>query len=202
MALPPHHELVERLARALPARSRAVLELDGVRRAAVAVLLVNRGGITHVPFTVRSSALVEHAGQVSLPGGRPSPEDASLTETALRETFEELGVPPASLRVLGPFDDVVTSTGYAITPVIAAAMSPPSYLANPAEVAEVFEVPLSLFGDPAAAELLGTRDFRGIRYPMRSYSFEGRRIWGATARVLETLLGGLRSEMVLEEEDR
>jgi 8-oxo-dGTP pyrophosphatase MutT (NUDIX family) len=199
VVLPAHHELVERLGLALPARSRAVLELDGVRRAAVAVLLVDRGGITHVPFTLRSTALIEHAGQVSLPGGRPSPEDASLTETALRETFEELGVPPASLRVLGPFDDVITSTGYAITPVIAAAASPPIYVANPSEVAEVFEVPLSLFADPAAAELLGTRDYRGIRYQMRAYSFEGRRIWGATARVLEQLLGRLLPEMVLEE---
>lgn len=199
MPLPSHHELIERLALALPARSRAVLELDGLRRAAVAVLLVDRGGVTHVPFTVRSTALVEHSGQVSLPGGRPSAEDASLTDTALRETFEELGVPPASLRVLGSSDDVITSTGYAMTPVVATSASPPIYVANPSEVAEVFEAPLSLFADPAAAELLGTRDYRGIRYQLRSYSFEGHRIWGATARVLEQLAWIRLPEMGLEE---
>lgn len=198
MPLPPHAELVARLAATLPGRDRRALSLEGVRPAAVAVLLVDRGGVTHVPFTVRSTAMVEHAGQVSLPGGRPNTRDGSLIETALRETHEELGVPPSACRILGPLDDVITSTGYAITPVIATLPGAPVYVADASEVAEVFEAPLSLFADPGAAELLGTRDYRGIRYPIRAYAFERWRIWGATARVLEQLLGEIR----LEEQDR
>ncbi len=161
-----------------------------MRCAAVAILLVDRGGTSFVPFTVRSEALRAHSGQVSLPGGGCEPGDADAIATALRETEEEIGVAPSSVRVLGVLDDVVSSSGYAMTPVVGELRDwrADAYRADPGEVAEIFEAPVGAFADRRRAEWLGTRTFRGMTYELRAYRSDGHRIWGATARVMEALV--------------
>ena len=173
------------------ARRRRVLApegpLEGYRPAAVALLLRNHGGWPQLPLIVRASGLSAHSGQIALPGGVRDPDDESFAACARRETWEELGVAGDRIDVIGMLDDVPTPTGFIITPVVAELRGAVEYRANPAEVSEVFEAPLAAFADPSAAEDLGERRTWGLAYRVRAYSFGGHRIWGATARVLESL---------------
>lgn len=182
-----HSELVARAAASLTSRPGRRLEPDDLRRAAVAVLLVDRGGVSRVPLIVRGHDAPVHGGQIALPGGRVEPDDIDLAATARREAMEELGVPFDAPRVLGTLDDVPTPTGFLITPVVAALGGDVPFVPNPAEVAAWFEAPLAVFADPARAEIIGDREWRGQRYQLRAYLHEERRIWGATARIMEDL---------------
>jgi 8-oxo-dGTP pyrophosphatase MutT (NUDIX family) len=186
-----HAALVRALRERLPAGGPAQQPaFDGHRPAAVAVLLVDRGGATHVPFTLRSEALAKHSGQISLPGGARDAGDASFAACALREAREELGIDTGGAAVLGELHDVPTPTGFTIRPVVAEL--PPDaavYRPDPGEVALVFEAPLGAFADPSIREDLGEREFRGIRYRMHAYHVGGHTIWGATARMIEQLVG-------------
>jgi 8-oxo-dGTP pyrophosphatase MutT (NUDIX family) len=182
-----HRQLVDELRRRLGARQRQSMAIDGYRPAAVALLLRERDGATWVPFIVRPSAMRAHAGQIALPGGVRDECDGTFADCARRETQEELGVPPGHVEVLGLLDDVPTPTGFVITPAVAELVGTAEYRPSPDEVSAVFEAPLAAFSDPSVAEDLGEREHRGIRYSVRAYRYGEHRIWGATARVLESL---------------
>lgn len=183
----PHRQLVDELRRRLAARPRRALTVEGYRPAAVALLLREEAGETLVPFIVRPSAMRAHAGQIALPGGVRDECDSSFADCARRETEEELGLPAAQVDVLGLLDDVMTPTGFVITPAVAELVGSAEYRPNPDEVAAVFEAPLAAFADPSMAEDLGPREHRGVRYRVHAYRHGEHRIWGATARVLEAL---------------
>jgi len=171
----------------LPGRPRQRWRIEA-RPAAVAVLLAERGGVAHVPLIVRGADAPAHPGQIALPGGGIEPDDADAAAAARREAFEELGVPPARVDVLGLLDDVPTPTGYVITPVVARLDAAGlAYTPDPREVAGWFEAPLALFADRGAAVDLGEREYRGVRYRLRGYRYGEHTIWGATAKVLESV---------------
>jgi 8-oxo-dGTP pyrophosphatase MutT (NUDIX family) len=184
-----HVVAIERLRQQLAGRVPQTCSIAGHVPAAVAVLLVNRGDVPHVPFTLRSTALPKHSGQISFPGGKLDPQDASLAACAVREAEEELGILPQHVTVLGELDDVPTPTGFTIRPVVCE-LNPQGalYRPNPGEVAEVFETPLTAFREHSIREDLGEREFAGIRYRMHAYHVAGHRIWGATARMVEQLM--------------
>lgn len=188
-----HQELVARVAERLAGHRRHTIEIRDYRPAAVALLLRDRGGVTHVPLIVRPSDMRAHSGQIALPGGVRDDCDASFAACALREAEEELGIAAGAVRVLGELDDVPTPTGFVITPVVGELVDEVEYHPSPAEVSAVFEAPLDTFGDPAAAEDMGEREHWGIRYRLHAYRFGDHRIWGATARVLEALHELLRA---------
>ena len=190
---PSHRELVGELRQRLAARDRREIAIDGYRPAAVALLLRDDGGVTQVPFIIRPDAMRSHAGQIALPGGVRDACDGSFADCARRETQEELGVAPERVEVLGLLDDVPTPTGFVITPAVAALSGAADYRPNPHEVSAVFEAPLHTFADPSQAEDMGEREHRGTRYRLRAYRFGEHRIWGATARVLESLHEVLRA---------
>ena len=188
-----HRELVELLRGRLAGRPRRTMSIDGYRPAAVALLLREQDGETVVPFIVRPGGMRAHAGQIALPGGVRDECDGTFADCARREAHEELGVMPDSVGVLGLLDDVPTPTGFVITPVVGELLGPARYLPSPDEVSDVFEAPLAAFSDPSRAEDMGEREHWGIRYRLHAYPFGGHRIWGATARVLESLHDVLRS---------
>jgi 8-oxo-dGTP pyrophosphatase MutT (NUDIX family) len=160
--------------------------LDELTRAAVLVGLVGRPEGLTILLTQRTAHLSAHAGQISFPGGRFAPEDADAVACALRESEEEVGLPAEHVEIIGRLDTFITGTGYDITPVVGLIRAPFPVMPQPEEVAEVFEVPLSIVIDPAnhqrqSGELRGrTRTFYVISYP-------GRYIWGATAAMLVNL---------------
>ena len=119
---------------------------DQQRPASVLVPIIARDEPT-VLFTVRASHLRSGSGQISFPGGGAEPDDPTPEYTALRETFEEIGLPAERVEILGRMAHYVTRAGYRITPVIGLVQPPLALLPNDNEVAETFEVPLEYLLD-------------------------------------------------------
>ena len=157
--------------------------------AAVLVPLYEREGQYHVLFTLRTEHVEHHKGQISFPGGAADPEDPDLEFTALRETFEEIGVRPEDVEVLGRLDDIVTITNFLVTPYVGVVRGPVPYpfRHNEHEVAELLEVPLSHLMEEANF-VQETREIGGRLTPTHSYRFGEHVIWGATARILRGFL--------------
>jgi 8-oxo-dGTP pyrophosphatase MutT (NUDIX family) len=181
----------ERLRRPAPPASvygddDAGRQAAAVTAASVLVPIVAHQAQLTVLFTRRTPHLRRHSGQVSFPGGRAEPGDATPEHTALRETHEEIGVPPERVEVLARMPEYLTRTGYRVTPVIGL-ITPPLELAPDArEVDEVFEVPLDFLLDPANA-LRRSREIEGRSVGYYVFEYENRVIWGATAGMLVNL---------------
>lgn len=157
-------------------------------RSPAAVLVGLRQGVQpRLVLTVRTDHLQAHAGQVAFPGGRTDPEDGDALTTALRESEEEIGLDRTLVTPLGYLDCFETISGYCVTPVVAWIDAHAPLYPAPAEVAEVFEVPLAFFLDPANLRRY-TMEFRGHQRPMVEFVHGGHRIWGATAAILLNLL--------------
>lgn len=139
-------------------------------------------------FTVRRPDLPTHAGQISFPGGKVEKTDIDEVDAALRETQEELGVHVDRQHVIGLLDDVPTPSRFVITPVVAWVPTPLVLAPEPREVAEVFHVPLAKLADPSIYSTAGQRSFLGIDFTMHEYAWEKHRIWGATAKMVASLL--------------
>jgi 8-oxo-dGTP pyrophosphatase MutT (NUDIX family) len=150
--------------------------------AAVLVPVIRRTDPT-VLFTMRTEHLVRHAGQVSFPGGRLNQDDASLVITALRETREETGIDPELVDVAGFLDPYETGTGFAILPVVGLLEEGFSLRPNPQEVAEIFEVPLAFFLDPANCER-DSGEWQGRTRMFYAFRYKQHYIWGATAAII------------------
>ena len=167
-------------------------ELDGLlspgepRAAAVLVGIVARIGMPGVLLTRRHDDLRHHAGQVSFPGGRIEPDDASPAAAALREAREEVGLLPRQAPLLGYLDPLLTVTGFRVLPVLA--MLDPAFVPvpDPGEVAEAFEVPLDLLLDPERLERIELT-FGGRPRHVLQYRYDQQRIWGVTASILFNL---------------
>jgi 8-oxo-dGTP pyrophosphatase MutT (NUDIX family) len=142
-------------------------------------------GLT-VLFTQRTTHLKSHAGQVSFPGGRVEPGDASAEFTALREAAEEIGLAAERVEILGRLPDYRTRTGFRVSPVVGAVRPPLELAPDPREVEAVFEVPLAFLLDERNRERR-TREFQGLSVGFYVYEYQGHVIWGATAGMLVNL---------------
>ena len=159
--------------------------------AAVLIPVIARAQPTLL-FTQRTAHLSKHSDQISFPGGRREPADLSPVETALRETSEEIGIDPGLVSIAGFLPRYITGTGFDISPVVGVISPGFTLTPDPHEVAEIFEVKLSFFLDPANAREM-SRDLGGR--PRRVHVFEpdGRTIWGITAALLFDFAGRLNA---------
>ena len=172
---------------------RRELGKPGLRRAAVLILLYPKDDELHVLLTRRTEDVEHHKGQISFPGGSMDDADSDLVVTALREAEEEVGLSKEGPQVLGLFDEYETPSGFAITPVIAYAGSLPPLKENAIEVAEIIEVPLSVFLD-ARNERIEKRKRMGVLLDVYFYRYAHREIWGATAAILRAFLHSVRAQ--------
>jgi len=154
--------------------------------AAVLVPLVERDANLMLLLTRRTAQLRVHPGQISFPGGRVDAEDVGALECALRETHEELGVSAELIAVAGYLPTQPVITGYAVTPVVGFMSGNVSLRPDPREVAEVLEIPLAFFLEPGSARH-ASRQLGEITVPVIEYWYESRRIWGATAAIIQSL---------------
>jgi 8-oxo-dGTP pyrophosphatase MutT (NUDIX family) len=154
--------------------------------AAVLVPLVERDEGFSVLLTERSSALKDHPGQISFPGGRIEPGDASPWEAALREAQEEIGLRREWITFAGYLPDHPILTGFRVTPVVGFVVPDHRLALDRGEVHDAFEVPLQYLFD-AANHRPRERILGGVSLQTTEIPFLNRTIWGATAGMLMTL---------------
>ncbi len=206
--LPTHAELVEalrdrltgplpgqeaQLAMCPPQRGEAAQwdqAQTRARRAAVLALLYPLGGTTGLVLTQRHADLRAHSGQISFPGGSIEPGETAV-EAALREAWEEVGVPPDAPAVLGRLTDLyIPPSDFTVTPVIASLNERPVFRPQEEEVDTIIEVSLPALLDPASrVSGLWTFGPREIEIPY--FAFGDFKVWGATAMMLAELLAAL-----------
>jgi len=139
-----------------------------------------------VLLTQRAAHLNDHAGQISFPGGKIDPTDASPVQTALREAEEEIGLQQQFIDPIGYLDLYATSFGFRILPAVARVKPGFKLRINHAEVDDTFEVPLAFLMDPANHQV-HSKEFRGMERSYYAMPFAERYIWGATAGILRVL---------------
>lgn len=144
-------------------------------------------GEYHLLFTKRTTQLTHHSGEISFPGGRRDPGDGNNTVTALREAWEEVGITPCDVEVLGELDDCFSKHNYLVTPVVGVFPADYRLTVNEQEIERIIEVPLSHFGKPGVyrrEEWL----WQGTKQPMYFYRHGEDEIWGLTGRILKQFL--------------
>ncbi len=155
--------------------------------AAVLVPLIERCEGYTVLLTQRTAELKAHAGQISFPGGRIEPTDADAVAGALRETEEEVGLAAAHIEIVGQLDPYLTITGFNVTPVVGVVTPPFDLRPDSVEVADIFEVPLAFFMDPANHQRHSKVLDNGVTRAYYAIPYGERYVWGATAAMLMNL---------------
>ena len=158
--------------------------------AAVLMPLFERDGELHVVYIRRSDHVASHRGQVAFPGGRVEAIDATLLDAALREAHEEVGLDPASVDVVGGLPTMhTTASGIIVAPFVGVIPSDAPLKADPSEVAEIFDVPLSALRDPNFhGDYEFTPDGRAHASKFPAILYGGQVIWGLTLRITNNLL--------------
>ncbi|MDX1665406.1 MAG: CoA pyrophosphatase [Candidatus Promineifilaceae bacterium] len=161
------------------------------RLGAVLMLLYQKEAQTHIVLTRRRDDLQSHAGQISLPGGRREPQETAEA-AALRETEEELGVPPAAITVLGALTPLyIAPSDFEVYPFVGWHKGPPRFMPQPLEVAEVIETPLALLLDEQT-RAQETWQRNGLLLEVPYFQIGAHKVWGATAMMLSELIERLR----------
>jgi 8-oxo-dGTP pyrophosphatase MutT (NUDIX family) len=184
--------MVENLRQIFASRPKKIIRSQKLSKAAVLIPLFCRDNEYHILFTRRSQNVMHHKGQISFPGGKPHPSDSSPQETAIRESWEEIGVNPADIEIIGELDDTAThASHFSITPFVGLIPYPYKFTINPAEIDEIFDVPLlALMNKANVIEKQVIED--GEPTTVYFYEYQHWVIWGATARILKQLLDLIR----------
>jgi 8-oxo-dGTP pyrophosphatase MutT (NUDIX family) len=179
--------LVERLARELQSREPRRLAVDHAGRAAVLMPILPHGGEFCFLLTQRTHKVETHKGQISFPGGIQEDSDSTLLQTALRETWEEIGLASEGIHILGEFDEYLSITGLIVTPFAAWIEGPLNLAPNPDEVDEILRVPFSIFQESRTLRV-ETRVRLGVERKVYFYDFQGKEVWGLTAQIIRDFL--------------
>jgi len=180
-------DFIGELRKILSTRERRAVERPSFAHAAVLVPLFKKGEECHILFTKRTDQVKYHKGEISFPGGAHDQRDSDLETTALRETYEEIGLKESDVQIIGILDDIVTITEFIVTPFVGLFPYPYPFKASPVEIEELIEVPIShLLNEECFGERVIVRGSR--QEVIYSYQYERHIIWGATARILKQFL--------------
>lgn len=164
------------------------------RIGAVLLLLYPHNDAIYLPLTVRTAALRMHSGEVSLPGGRYDDTDGDLSQTALREAWEELGIAGDAVTLWATLTPVwIPVSNFQITPFVGWSERRPTFASAPDEVAELIEVPIQLLlhVETIQSEI---RELRGNPMYIPYFAVDEHKVWGATSLVLAEMVGKLSEE--------
>jgi 8-oxo-dGTP pyrophosphatase MutT (NUDIX family) len=179
--------MIEKIRHVLAGYQRSVLPATGLTEAAVLVPLFFKQGELHFLMCRRTQLVLKHKGQISFPGGAKDAQDQDVTSTALRESWEEVGLESRDVSILGLLDDMRTMTGFHITPVVGVIPYPYDFKVHRVEVEALLEVPWSLFED-GQCHRVEHYEHEGVVHDVDFYDFHGEIIWGATARISRRLI--------------
>jgi len=163
------------------------VDLSNSDAAAVLVILTEFDTGDHVLLTQRASQLKVHAGEVAFPGGRWEPGDVCLKHTALRETYEEVGLAADHIEIIGQLPAGHTRHQAKVIPYVGRVPNNVILTVNKAELDSYFWVPISFFIDDSR-ERTDSFHYRGREFWAPAYTFGGYLIWGFTARIIVALL--------------
>ncbi|WP_164885336.1 NUDIX hydrolase [Geovibrio thiophilus] len=176
----------EDIKEALAGYKRRTLPATSVK-AAVLVPVIIGGCGAEILFTKRPVMLNAHGGEVSFPGGVCEPEDANLEETALRETFEEVGIKREQISIIGALDDQLSKAGFRVTPFVGLISRPFNMTVSPDEVDRVYKVPVAYFTDTRTSwteRWVRQGEVRTVYF----HRYDDDIIWGLTAKFVDNFL--------------
>lgn len=153
--------------------------------AGVIIPIFEDNGEVFILLTKRSDKVSIHKGEVSFPGGMCEEDDADTLVTALRECCEEIGVKKNDVDIIGRLDDMITLTGFVITPYVGIIPYPYNFKTNPDEVAYLIFLPLKVLLE--TKPIMESAEYNGRFEMVPSIHYNGDRIWGATCRILMRL---------------
>lgn len=171
-------------------------ETDLIERAAVLIPLYREHDEWHLIFIKRTEQdQDDHSGQIAFPGGRAEEGDKTLVDTALRETKEEIGLHPRDVNILGFSEDILTVTGYHVSPIAGSFPWPYPLEPYPLEVEKILSYPLSWLAEPDhhRVEHWGSSESDIEPHPVVYFQeYEGETLWGATAKIVLDFLNLLK----------
>ena len=177
-------ELKQQIRTTLAQHSKSIASEETFTPSAVLIPIFHKNGEPHLLLTLRTETVASHKGQISFPGGTRESGDRDLLATALRETFEEVGIRPEDVEVLGELDDLLAVTNFVVTPFVGVFPYPYDFRVSYDEIAELIEIPLSFFIDPRNRRA-EERLYRGRNATVYFYDYGKYTVWGVTARILK-----------------
>jgi len=157
------------------------------KKAAVIIPIFFKDQEAHLLFTKRTEKVEHHKGQISFPGGTYDSGDSDLKDTALRETWEEMGIKANDITILGRTDNFLTNTNFMVSPFVAHFPYPYPFIVNEDEISGVLEVPISHLVNPDIFKIQKWKR-NGILWDVHFYEFNGENIWGVTGFLLSNFL--------------
>jgi 8-oxo-dGTP pyrophosphatase MutT (NUDIX family) len=182
--------LKQEIKRMLAQREKKVVLFSNkpLHPAAVLIPIYKKDGEYYVLLTKRTEEMEYHKGQICFPGGSHHKEDGSLQDTALREAYEEVGIRPEDVEILGELDSMGTLTSnFLITPFVGIIPYPYKFTMSKHEIDELVEVPFTSLADDSNY-WEETRSAEGVTGKASFFRYNDKVIWGATARILKQLV--------------
>ena len=158
------------------------------RKAAIMMLFYPKNTVTHLVLIVKNSYPGVHSSQIAFPGGKVENFDVNLEETALRETHEEIGIPPNKIKVIRPFTEIyIPPSNFLVYPFLAYSNHELDFTLQKEEVAAIIELPITKFMDDSiiVSMLMNTSYSKNIEVPC--FKVDDHYIWGATAMMMSEL---------------
>ncbi len=162
--------------------------LPHLRPASVLLPLYEKEDDLFLLFTRRTEIVEHHKGQISFPGGMRDIEDVDAASTAIRETWEEVGIDPSLIQIVGELDDHVTVTGFVVSPFVGIISYPFIMKICEEELSEVFSVPLSFLLERSNCRQEFLLDEDGLKREFYVFQYNQYRIWGATAAITHNFI--------------
>ncbi|MDY6853944.1 MAG: CoA pyrophosphatase [Thermodesulfobacteriota bacterium] len=177
----------ERIKKILSHRERKVIADQRLRPSGVLVPIFYKDESYHLLFTKRTQKVTHHKGQISFPGGAYEEGDRRLRVTAVRESYEEVGIKSEDIEILGKLDDAITTSMFVITPFVGFIPYPYEFTLSTDEIDEILEIPIhDLLDESRFREELRTFE-EGPRM-VYFFEYEDHVIWGASADILKQFL--------------
>ena len=154
------------------------------KASAVLILIYPKNGSLHIPFILRPEYDGAHSGQVSLPGGKAEPNDPDISYTALRETYEEIGIDISRMNLLGRLSEIyIPNSNFVVHPFIGYLSQTPTFTPDPFEVQSVIEADLYDLLQPETVSVF-EKEKNGHHIIAPYFNIENNKIWGATAMII------------------